>query len=122
MVGWRLKDRVAWIFEEFRISLDETTVGRTMRKLGFRKLSTRPQAHGQNEAAMEDFKKAFLPRWMRSGRNYRPVRLSNSGGRTRRAWARRTRAADAGLDAEHAPVPRAIGAPAKPSWRWRPPC
>jgi len=65
VVRWRLKDLAAWIFEEFRISLDETTVSRTLRRLEFRKLSASPQAHGQNEAPMEEFKKAF---WL-SGRD-----------------------------------------------------
>ena len=69
VVRWRLKDLAWWIHEEFRISLDETTVGRELRKLGFRKLSARPQAHAQNEAALEDFKKTSPPNWRRSRRN-----------------------------------------------------
>ena len=36
VVRWRLKDLAWWVHEEFRISLDETTVGREVRKLGFR--------------------------------------------------------------------------------------
>jgi transposase len=68
VVRWRLKDLAWWIYEEFRISLDETTVGRELHKLGYRKLSARPQHHGQNEAAMEDFKKASPPGWRRSKR------------------------------------------------------
>ncbi len=61
-VRWRLKDLAAWIFKEFRISLDEITVRRKLGRMGFRKLSARPQVHGQNGAAMEDFKK---PLWLR---------------------------------------------------------
>ncbi len=34
VVRWRLRDLAWWIFEEFRISLDETTVGRELRRLG----------------------------------------------------------------------------------------
>ncbi len=34
VVRWRLKDLAWWVYEEFRISLDETTVGRELRKLG----------------------------------------------------------------------------------------
>ena len=68
VVRWRLRDLAWWVFEEFRISLDETTVGRELHKLGYRKLSARPQHHGQNEAAMEDFKKASPPGWRRSKR------------------------------------------------------
>jgi putative transposase len=74
VVRWRLRDLAAWLFEEFRISLDETTVGRALKRLGFRKLSARPQAHRQNETAMEDFKKAFRPSWTQSGHTCRPAR------------------------------------------------
>lgn len=66
VVRWRLKDLVQWIWEEFRIELDETTVGRELKKLGFRKLSARPRHHAQNELVMEDFKKACLPHWTKS--------------------------------------------------------
>lgn len=40
VVRWRLRDLAWWVFEEFRISLDETTVSREVRKLGFQ--SCRP--------------------------------------------------------------------------------
>jgi len=30
VVRWRLKDLALWIWEEFRISLDETTLGREL--------------------------------------------------------------------------------------------
>ena len=63
VVRWRRKDLAQWIFEEFRISVDETTVGRELKALGFVKISARPRHKGQNEFAIEDFKK--LPR--RSG-------------------------------------------------------
>ena len=66
VVRWRLKDLAQWIWEEFRISLDETTVGRELKALGFRKMSARPRHYAQNELAMEDFKKTFPPRWERS--------------------------------------------------------
>lgn len=63
VVRWRLRDLAWWIFEEFRISLDETTVGRELRKLGFRKLSARPRHYAQNEAALEEFKKLCRTDW-----------------------------------------------------------
>ncbi len=68
VVRWRLKDLALWVFEEFGIALDETTVGRTLRAMGFRKLSARPRHYAQNELALEDFKKHFRPRWRRSAR------------------------------------------------------
>ena len=63
VVRWRLKDLEQWIFEEFHVSLDETTVGRELKSLGFRKISARPRHYAQNELAIEDFKKVFLPSW-----------------------------------------------------------
>lgn len=57
VVRWRLKDLVQWIFEDFGISLDETTVGRELKAMGFRKLSARPRHYAQNGKAIEDFKK-----------------------------------------------------------------
>ena len=68
VVRWRLKDLAQWLWEEFRISLSETTLSRELRALGFRKLSARPRHYAQNEAAMEHFKKVSLPLWRRSGR------------------------------------------------------
>jgi hypothetical protein len=54
------KDLVRWIFEEFRISMDETTVGRELRHMGFAKLSARPRHHAQNEGKVEVFKNVWL--------------------------------------------------------------
>lgn len=71
VVRWRLKDLVQWIWEEFRIELDATTVGRELKRLGFRKLSARPRHHAQNEMVMEDFKKTCLPHWTKSAPNSR---------------------------------------------------
>jgi transposase len=73
VVRWRLRDLAWWVFEEFRISLDETTVSRELKKLGYRKLSARPQHYDQSEPAMDDFKKLSRPNWRRSGRSSRPA-------------------------------------------------
>ena len=45
--------------ETFAISLDETTVGRELKALGFAKISARPRHYAQNELAVEAFKKNF---------------------------------------------------------------
>jgi transposase len=66
VVRWRLVDLVQWLYEEFAISLDETTVGRELKAMGFRKLSARPRHHAQNEFAVEAFKKTSPPRSKRS--------------------------------------------------------
>ena len=72
-ISGKLKDLAQWILEEFRISLDETTVGRELKALGFVKISARPRHYAQNELAIEDFKKTFPPRWRRSEPRSRPI-------------------------------------------------
>jgi transposase len=67
VVRWRRKDLALWLFEEFEISVDETTVGRELKALGFVKISARPRDKGQNEFALEDFKKTSPPNWQKSG-------------------------------------------------------
>jgi transposase len=73
VVRWRLKDLAQWLWEEFRISLSETTISRELKALGFRKLSARPRHYAQNELEMEQFKKHSRPLWRRSGRVCRPA-------------------------------------------------
>ena len=67
VVRWRLIDLVQWISDEFGVSLDETTVGRMLKTMGFRKLSARPRHYAQNEFAVEAFKKTSRWKWRRSG-------------------------------------------------------
>ena len=75
VVRWRLIDLVQWLHDEFAVSLDETTVGRELKKLGYVKLTARPRHHAQNELAMEAFKKGALPpSWQRSERPFRRAR------------------------------------------------
>ncbi len=72
VVRWRLIDLMQWVWEEFGISLSEPTMSREMKALGFSKLSARPRHYGQNEFALEAFKKTSPPSWRRSGRASRP--------------------------------------------------
>ncbi len=74
VVRWRRKDLAQWIWEEFGISLDETTVGRELKRLGFSKISARPRYCAQNELVVEAFKKTSPPNWRRSGRASRSGR------------------------------------------------
>lgn len=85
VVRWRLMDLAQWIYEAFGITLDETTVGRTLKALGYRKLSARPRHYAQNVLALEDFKKPSRPSWRRSARHSLPESRSSSGGRMKRA-------------------------------------
>ena len=61
VVRWRLKDLTLWIWEEFRISISETTLSRDLRGLGYRKLSTRPRHSAQNPEAWGAFPTASPP-------------------------------------------------------------
>ena len=84
VVRWRLADLAQWIWEgeplsaigprtmASGISLSETTVGRELRALGYRKISARPRHFAQNELAIDAFKKTFRPDWTRSAKGSRP--------------------------------------------------
>jgi transposase len=73
VVRWRLKDLVQWLFEEFGVSLDESTVSRELKALGLAKISARPRHRARNELAGEAFKKTSQPRWRQSGPRCRPT-------------------------------------------------
>src|SRR5215210_1069031 len=60
VVRWRLIDLIAWIWEEFRLSLSKQTLSRELRAMNYRKLSARPRHHAKSEAAVSVFKR--LPR------------------------------------------------------------
>lgn len=66
VVRWRLVDLVQWTWEAFRIAVSETTLGRLLNRMGYRKLSARPRHHAQNPDAAAVFKKTSPPAWQRS--------------------------------------------------------
>jgi transposase len=66
VVRWRLIDLVQWLWDNFGISVSETTVGRELRAMGFRKLTARPRHYAQDPEAVEAFKKTSPPAWRRS--------------------------------------------------------
>ena len=90
VVRWRRKDLARWLFEEFRVEVDQTTVGRELRALGFRKLSARPRHYAQNELEVDAFKKPCPPSWRRSRPLSRRAPTSNSGGMMKPESDRRT--------------------------------
>jgi len=65
-VRWRLSDLAAWLHDAFGVTLDEATVSRTLRDMGYRKLSARPRHHAQDPEAPAAFKKTSPPKWRRS--------------------------------------------------------
>lgn len=66
VVRWRLVDLAQWVWDEFKITIAETTLGRVLRQMGYRKLSARPRHHAQNPDAAVAFKKRSPPAWRRS--------------------------------------------------------
>ncbi len=95
-------DLAQWIWDEFRISLAQTTVSRELKAMGFVKMTARPRHHAQNELVLEDLKK--LPR--RIGGDPPPTP----------AW-RRDRALVAGRSADRPEEQAhpALGTPRKPA-------
>ncbi len=73
VVRWRLKDLVQWVWEEFGVTMDETTMGRLLERLGFRHISARPRHHAQDPRLMAAFKNAW-PAWKRSKPSSRTAR------------------------------------------------
>jgi len=83
VVRWRLIDLVQWLSDEFGVSLDETTVGRMLKAMGYRKLTARPRHYAQNEFAVEAFKKTSPRKSQRSAPVSSRGRRSKSGSRTK---------------------------------------
>lgn len=73
VVRWRLIDLVAWVWEEFGISVSEATMSRELKALGFSKISARPRHHAQDKEAIAVFKKTCPPGSQRSGKSSRPT-------------------------------------------------
>ena len=86
VVRWRLIDLAQWLYKEFTVSLDETTVGRVLNKYGYVKLTARPRHHAQDTQALEAFKKGGLqPNWQKLALASRKAPQWKSGSRTRPA-------------------------------------
>jgi transposase len=83
VVRWRAVDLMAWIYEEFGISVSDSTVYRILEELGFSHVSARPKAYKQNEEALAAFKKTSPTKWRTSVKRSAPERHSKSGSRTR---------------------------------------
>lgn len=73
VVRWRLLDLVAWVWDEYEISLSTATMSRELKALGFAKLSARPRHHAQNEERAAVFKK-ISPRASRRSEANSPKR------------------------------------------------
>jgi transposase len=69
VVRWRLKDLAQWLRDEFGVRIDETTVGRELNRMSYRRLSARPRHRGQKDGDIETFKKTSPQYWKTSARH-----------------------------------------------------
>jgi len=68
VVRWRLCDLAQILAEDHGVSVSEQTLSRTLRAMGYRKLSARPRHHAQDPEAAAMFKKTSPTVWRRSRR------------------------------------------------------
>lgn len=73
VVRWRLADLAQWLWDEYRVSVDQSTVSRELKALGFVKMTARPRHQAQNEFAVADFKKTSPPKWRKSAPGSRAI-------------------------------------------------
>ena len=89
VVRWRRVDLQALIKPRFDVALHERSVGKLLRRLGFARLSVRPQHPSSEPEAQAAFKKTS-PSWCRRRcRSTRPASRSRSGSPMRPALASR---------------------------------
>ncbi len=136
VVRWRLGDLVGWLQDTFEISLSRQTLGRELRRMGFRKLSACPRDHAQNPEALEAFKKPSRraggdPRQAAPGDRHRALVAGvRHGSRSTytstvrgpwrtRAQVRRTGSRAGGRGAGPGPVRRTTSAPCGPAFSAR---
>jgi transposase len=62
---WRCADLRRVIKQRFDVDLDEVSIGRALKELGFAHVSPRPRHPKQDPQAIEAFKKTFPSRWQR---------------------------------------------------------
>lgn len=66
VVRWRCVDLRQLILTRWNIAYHERTIGKLLRRLGFRHISARPRHLGQDPARIEEFKKTSPSAWARS--------------------------------------------------------
>lgn len=84
LVRWRRKDIKAEIEKRYGVVLSEMSVGRMLRRLGFRRMSARPLHPKNDPEAVEAFKKTLPPAWRKSCPSAPKEKPSSSGSRMKR--------------------------------------
>ena len=74
VVRWRCVDLQRLILARWNIAYHERTIGKLLRRLGFRHISARPRHLGQDPARIEEFKKTSPSEWARSRQSSPPRR------------------------------------------------
>lgn len=74
VVRWRCVDLQRQILARWNVAYHESTVGKLIRRLGFRHISARPRHLGQDPAQIEAFKKTSPLAWARPPKSSRPAR------------------------------------------------
>ena len=72
VVRWRCVDLRELILTRWNIAYHERTIGKLLRRLGFRHISARPRHLGQDPVQLEAFKKISPSVWARSRRSSPP--------------------------------------------------
>jgi transposase len=84
LVRWRCVDIQKEVKQRYGVVLHERSVGKLLRRLGFRRMSVRP-IHPQNDPeAIEAFKKTSPGVWRKSSRPTPKTKPSSSGSKTKR--------------------------------------
>jgi len=91
VIRWRRIDLQRKIAVEFKVELHERSVGKILRRLGFRRISVRPR-HPKADAAAQEVHKKSSPIWLpMQSQSGRATSRLNSGGRTKHASGNRVR-------------------------------
>jgi transposase len=74
VVRWRCVDLKQLILTRWNIAYHQRTIGKVLRRLGFRHISARPRHLGQDPARIDEFKKTLPSVWARSRQSSIPRR------------------------------------------------
>jgi len=83
LVRWRCVDIQAEIEKRFKVVVHESTIGKWLRRMGFRRISVRPLHPEADVEAQEAFKKTSQPRSPKSCPTTAKTSSSSSGSKTR---------------------------------------